>query len=744
MDVGFFYKILSKNMKPAILRVALKAPLPELFDYLPPETGPRVLVGQRVIVPFGRSERVGVIAELANSTAIADNKLKRAARVLDEHPLLDESLVELLNWAASYYQHAPGDVFAAALPGPLRKGADACGKQEPHWRISSEGRIAIEAAMLKAPVQKLVLEAIASNPKGIDQELLTTVHQGWQRAVRELEKKQLVEKFSVAIEPPIKENTVGRKELKLNEHQKNAVDKITIANNDTWLLQGVTGSGKTEVYLRLIRHQLDAGKQALVIVPEIGLTPQLVARFEEQLDIPITLMHSNLSDSQRLQAWLDAKEGAAGVLIGTRSAIFTPFKALGLIIVDEEHDASLKQQEGFRYSARDIAIMRGRKLNIPVVLGSATPSFETLANAHGHRYQHVCLPVRAGGARQPSVRLIDLRLHIATDGLTIPMVETIRKHLEQNGQILVYLNRRGFAPTLFCSDCRSCVECPRCDSRLVVHQQRELAICHHCGFETKVPEKCPGCKGELHPLGQGTERIETALKKYFPDEIIVRLDRDSTRRRGAIEKHLETIRSGKAQILLGTQMLTKGHDFPNVTLVCILDADQGLFGTDFRSGERMAQNFIQVSGRAGRADRRGEVWIQTLHPDHPQLLSLLNKGYEGYAKTALAERKTTLWPPFSHIALLRAECNNKETLYSFLDNARQLAEQINPGSVRILGPASAPMERRSGRWRAQILLQSEHRPSLQALLTAWRRALNDNPASRKARWSIDVDPIELF
>ncbi len=731
-------------MKPTILRVALKAPLPELFDYLPPETGPAALVGQRVVVPFGRSERVGVIAKLANTTAIADEKLKRATRILDKQPLLDESLVELLNWSASYYQHAPGDVFAAALPGPLRKGGEASGKQESHWRVGNEGRSALEASELKAPVQKLVLEAIADSAKGMNQESLAKVHQGWQRAVRELEKKLLVEKFSIAIERPVKANVTDRKQLKLNEYQKNAVDKIAAPNHDTWLLQGVTGSGKTEVYLRLIRQQLNAGFQALVIVPEIGLTPQLVARFEEQLDTPIAVMHSNLSDSQRMQAWLDARDGTAGVLIGTRSAVFTPFKNPGLIIIDEEHDASLKQQEGFRYSARDIAIVRGRKLKIPVVLGSATPSFETLANAQNKRYQHVSLPIRAGGATQPSVKLIDLRLHPATDGLTTPMVETIRRHLEQNGQVLVYLNRRGFAPTLFCGDCGNCVECARCDSRLVVHQQRGLAICHHCGFETRVPEKCPDCAGELHPLGQGTERIETALNKHFPNEVIVRLDRDSTRRRGAIEDHLETIRSGRARILLGTQMLTKGHDFPNVTLVCILDADQGLFGTDFRSGERMAQNFIQVSGRAGRADRSGEVWIQTLYPDHPQLLTLLSKGYEGYAETAIAERKATAWPPFSHIALLRAECNNKETLYSFLGTARQLAEQINPGGVRILGPASAPMERRSGRWRAQILLQAEHRPSLQALLTAWRQALNDSPSARKARWSIDVDPIELF
>jgi primosomal protein N' (replication factor Y) (superfamily II helicase) len=731
-------------MTEIILRVALKAPLHELYDYLPPASDIAPAVGQRVRVPFGRGERIGVIAQLSSTTSIARDKLKSASEILDSSPLLDAPLVELLNWAAAYYQHPPGEVFAAALPTALRKGEQPRGATEPRWHITPTGAKQLQSTPLNAPVQQLLLGSLNTHTHGLNAAELSDIHDGWQRAVRELCKKSLVEKRTVVIARPPQPTKRTSSAPQLNDDQQHAVDLIAPPNADTWLLEGVTGSGKTEVYLRLIEAQLQAGRQALVVVPEIGLTPQLLARFTERLDTNIVVMHSNLNDSERLHAWVAAANGTAGVILGTRSAIFTPLHSPGIIVIDEEHDPSLKQQEGFRYSARDIAIVRGKKLGVPTLLGSATPSFETLVNAANGRYRHLRLPSRAGGASQPSVHLIDARKYRVTDGLSQPMVETIRRHLDASGQVLLYLNRRGFAPTLFCAGCGSCIECKRCDARLVVHQQRNLAVCHHCGFEARVPESCPACGGELQPLGQGTERVELALQQHFPAETIVRLDRDATRRKGSMEESLDAIRSGKARLMLGTQMLTKGHDFPNVTLVCILDADQGLFGTDFRSGERLAQNFIQVAGRAGRADRSGEVWIQSLYPEHPQLKTLISTGYPGFAKEGIAERKVTAWPPFSHLALLRAECNNKATLYEFLDHAKRLAEHVNPGQIRILGPASAPMERRSGRWRAQILLQSEHRPTLQAALTAWRQALAGSPASRKARWSIDVDPIELF
>jgi len=725
-----------------ILRVALKAPLPELFDYLPPEDSSVTPVpGERVLVSFGRSQRTGIIAALADSTNIPADKLKTVSAIIDTTPVLDSPMVELLNWASSYYHHSPGEVYAAALPVLLRKGGPVQGPVEPRWSASETGRNAL--ATLKAPVQKAVLTALLNSPEALNADALAEVHQGWQRAVRELGKKDFVIKTEVPVAAEQLSGTTHTKP-QLNRHQQNAVAAIADTGFRTTLLEGVTGSGKTEVYLRLIEQQLDAGKQSLVIVPEIGLTPQLLERFAGRLNTRVTVIHSNLTDLQRMAAWMDARDGNSGVVVGTRSAIFTPLNKPGLIVIDEEHDASLKQQEGFRYSARDLAVMRGHLQDIPVVLGSATPSFESLGNADNGRYQHVLLPERAGGASQPSAHLIDLRLNPATDGLSQPMINAMRRHLDKDGQILIYLNRRGFAPTLFCSSCGNCVECRQCDARMVVHQKSQRIVCHHCGLEERVPDACPECQGELHPLGQGTERIESALENLFPDVPSVRLDRDSTRRKGSLESSLEAIRSGKARILLGTQMLTKGHDFPNVTMVGIIDADQGLFGTDFRSSERMAQNFVQVSGRAGRADRQGEVWIQTLYPEHELLQTLLTKGYTGFATQALSERKITMWPPFSHVALLRAECGKKDQLYQFLNAARDAAEQFSTPDIRLLGPAAAPMERRSGRWRAQILIHSSARPALHTMLTGWCHHLQNLSAANRVRWSVDVDPIELF
>jgi len=729
----------------SILRVALKAPLHELFDYLPPANA-MPQPGQRVRVPFGRSERVGVVAAIADHSAVPADKLKPVTALVDAAPLLDEQLVGLLNWASDYYQHPPGDVYAAALPALLRKGGPAASTTESRWQISLAGTEALanNTGLARAKVQLQVLQLLGQAKRPLSAEELADCHSGWRRAVQELVAKSYVDKLEVELDGL----PVGGDELppQLNPDQLRAIESIPASGFEPWLLEGVTGSGKTEVYLALIEQQLAAGRQALVLVPEIGLTPQLIARFCSRLPVTVTTLHSNLSDSERLNNWIAARSGKARVVIGTRSAIFTPFAELGLIIIDEEHDSSFKQQEGFRYSARDVALWRARQLDIPVVLGSATPSFESLANVNAGRYRRVGLPERAGGAQHPEVRIVDLRDHAPSDGLTQPLSGAIRRHLDADGQVLVYLNRRGFAPTLFCDGCGSCVECRRCDARMVVHQKQQRIVCHHCGSERPPPPKCESCGGELHPLGLGTERIEQALTEQFADAALVRLDRDTTRRKGSLVEKLDDIRSGKARILLGTQMLTKGHDFPNVTLVAIIDADQGLFGTDFRAGERMAQSFVQVSGRAGRADRKGEVWLQTAYPDHPLLRSLLEKGYSGYAEEALAERESTGWPPYTKVALLRAEAADRDKLYRFLDAARGLADSLNNGTpaATVLGPASAPMERRSGRWRGQLLLQSAARPALQALLTRWRHALAAHPLSNTVRWSVDVDPSELF
>jgi len=666
---------------PLILEVAVAAPLMGLFDYLAPANAEIELrPGMRVRVPFGRGTRVGLVVGLKAASNLPADKLRRAEAVLDAEPLLPDDVRRLLSWASAYYQHPPGEVFATAVPKALREGRD--------------------------PVRPRKLKAAP-----------TTTDEGLQAEV-----------------PPALTPDQGRAVAAIN----------ATAGFRCFLLDGVTGSGKTEVYLRCIRERLNAGQQCLVLVPEIGLTPQLLDRFRRRFPVPMAVLHSNLADGERLRAWTTARDGTAQIIIGTRSAIFTPLKQPGLLVVDEEHDASYKQQDGFRYSARDLAVWRARELGVPLVLGSATPSLESVENAQSGRYERLILAERAGAAGQPTVHLIDVRTHLPRDGLTQPLLAAIRRHLEADGQALVFLNRRGYAPTLVCVGCGTVVSCERCDARMVLHQQRGRVTCHHCGSDRAVPIACPACHAELRPVGQGTERLEEALAREFPDHPMERIDRDTTRRRGEIERRLERVHSLEARLLLGTQMLTKGHDFPGVTLVGIVDVDQGLFGTDFRSAERLAQTFIQVAGRAGRADRPGEVYLQTLFPDHPLLRVLLAQGYGAFATMALAERQQAGWPPWSSLALVRAEATERPVVFSFLEATAALARTAAPLGLRVLGPAPAPMERRSGRYRGQLLLQADVRRDLQRFLPDFRAALSALPSQRRVRWSLDVDPSELF
>ncbi len=735
----------------AILRVAIDAPVMQAFDYLPPAGAAVAKPGQRVLVPFRKGRRIGVVVALSAQSAVPAARLRRAFAFLDSGPLLDAELMALLEWAAAYYQHPPGEVYAAALPRLLRQGREP-DAQIPAWRITASGLEARLGGLPKrAPVQSRLLAALASCSSGLVATELAAVADGWQDGVRNLERRGWVERGH-ADAPGLPANTGVRPEREperaptLTPAQAAAVDAIGAAQGyETFLLQGVTGSGKTEVYLRCIEALLATGRQSLVLVPEIGLTPQLVERFSRRFPAAeIALLHSGLTDRQRLDAWVQARDGRAAIIIGTRSAVFAPLPRAGLIVVDEEHDASLKQQEGFRYSARDIAVWRAHQLGVPVVLGSATPSLESLANVQAGRYRQLRLPERAGSAQPPVVHLVDLRRHSATDGLAQPLVDAIGRHLDAGGQVLLYLNRRGYAPTLMCPACGHCLECQRCDARLVLHRREGRVTCHHCGAARAAPLRCPDCDGELFAVGQGTERLEAAVSGLFPDHALVRIDRDTTRGRGEIGRRLEEVASGRARILLGTQMLTKGHDFPDVTLVGIIDADQGLFGTDFRSSEKLAQTFVQVAGRAGRGTRAGEVWIQTLFPDHPLLLVLIREGYDRFAEVALAERRAAGWPPFTYIAMLRAEAAKREPALRFLENARSAAERLGAGEVRLLGPAPAPMEKRAGRYRAQLLIEAGTRPRLQRFLAAWRARLDDLPDAGRARWSLDVDPVELF
>ena len=736
-------------MTEPILGVAIDAPLRRLFDYrAPPQVDAgKLLPGQRVWVPFGRRRAVGVIVEIRDRSELPEARLKHALALIDAEPVLDATLLDLLRWSAEYYRHPPGEVIAAALPVALRTGADAVATAE-RWTLSAAARTG-QAEPISARASKLreVADFLESHgPAGAAE--LGALSARWRDHLRELEKRGWVIRVREDVAAAMPSTTSAAAECgpELTPEQQTAVAAIEAARGRfaPFVLHGVTGSGKTEVYLRAIAEVVARGEQALVLVPEISLTPQLVSRFAARFPGPLAVLHSGLTDTDRLLAWRAAREGTAPVVIGTRSAVFAPLARPGLIVVDEEHDPSYKQQEGFRYSARDLALARAQRHGIPVVLGSATPSLESLERVRAGRAQLLDLPNRTAGAKPPSLHLVDLRAHAETQGIATPTVLAIHRHLEAGGQVLVYLNRRGYAPTLFCPGCGWVAPCPRCDARLTVHQRERSLDCHHCGTHRPIPELCPDCGTAVKPVGQGTERIEETLSTLFPGFTLARIDRDAMRKRGSLEDTLLRVHSGEVKLLVGTQMLTKGHHFPLVTLVVVLNADQGLFGTDFRAAERLAQTIVQVSGRAGRAERPGEVLIQTEYPEHPLLQQLVSGGYDAFAAAALVEREQARWPPFARVAVLRAEAPGREAPVAFLDYAKTLAESCGVTGVEILGPAAAPMERRAGHYRAQLMLHAASHSPLQRLLARWVPLLEDAPGARKVRWALDVDPLELF
>ncbi|WP_407676643.1 primosomal protein N' [Peristeroidobacter soli] len=724
------------------LAVAIDTPLRQVFDYRAP-ADTSVLAGCRVWVPFGRRRVVGVVVEGRDQTEVPANKLRAAFEVVDTEPTFSPDLLALLTWAAEYYRHPVGEVLTSAMPVLLRSGAPIR-EEQILWRLTALGR---EEALAKLPARSIRLRAIADylskNEHAPASEILGATESPLS-ALRNLEERGFVEQFAREQTDEIPPVSVMREGPPLNEAQAAAVERIqkTLGTFASHLLYGVTGSGKTEVYLQVIESVLARGQQVLVLVPEIALTPQLIGRFRGRFDAPLAVLHSGLNDTERLAAWRDAREGTARIVIGTRSAIFTPLLHPGLIIIDEEHDASFKQQDGFRYSARDLALVRAQRLGIPVVLGSATPSLETLARARKQPETLSHLPYRAGSAKPPQVALVDLRKHGVTQGIATPTVMTIQRHLDAGGQVMLFINRRGYAPVLFCPNCGWSAHCRRCDAHLTVHARGRDLICHHCGSQENLPNECPTCFADVKPVGQGTERIEEALQQLFTAPM-ARIDRDSMRRKGELEETLARVNRGEIRILVGTQMLTKGHDFPKVTLVVVLNADQGLFSTDFRAPERLAQTIVQVAGRAGRADRPGEVLIQTEYPEHPLLTLLLTGGYAAFADGALTEREQSGWPPFARIALLRAEATDQQAPLKFLQDAHDLAVDFPVRGVKLLGPAPAPMERRAGRFRAQLLIRAPSHSPLQKFLGGWLPLLPMLPEARRVRWSIDVDAAEL-
>jgi primosomal protein N' (replication factor Y) len=734
------------SVVPRVARVAVPSPLARHFDYLLPVGVPVPLPGMRVRVPFGRRETIGVILGVSADSDVPRAKLKTLGRVLDAEPLLPSPLMELLTWASTYYHHPIGDVVTTALPVLLRRGAAPTSAGEKYYCLTEAARDLAPETFKRSPVQQRVIQALHEHPEGLNATALAQVAGNWRDAMRRLDARgfiRVTERPSLSLIPTDRHSTP---QLSAAQEEAGKAIRDAAGKFQCLLLHGVTGSGKTEVYLRAIEDVIARGGQVLVLVPEIGLTPQLVTRFEGRLNAPVAVMHSGLNDGERLSAWQMVRTGQAAVVIGTRSAVFTPMPELRLIIVDEEHDTSFKQQDGFRYHARDVAIKRARLEGVPIVLGSATPALESLHNAQQGRYQLLSLPERAGEATPPRVLLLDLKRLKLNEGLSPPLIEALQARLTRKEQSLLFLNRRGFAPVLMCHDCGWLAPCKRCDARLTIHQRSRQLRCHHCGAETPIPATCPACaSSNLHGIGAGTERVETALTRLFPQARIERIDRDSTRRKGALEAAFKRVHDGEADILVGTQMLTKGHDFPNLTLVGVLNADQGLYSTDFRSEERLVQQLVQVTGRAGRADKSGEVLIQTFHPDNPAFAALGANDYRAFGNYALAERQAAHYPPFAYFALLRAESPKLGAALAFLRTAHGLAQNLVEAElVQLMDAVAAPMERRAGRYRAQLLVQAGARKALHDFLNVWLAHLDAERLGRKVRWSLDVDPMEMY
>ncbi|UBQ37496.1 primosomal protein N' [Acinetobacter johnsonii] len=726
------------------IRVAVPVYLYDCFDYsLTTEQYHQAEVGARVAVSFGRQNVVGVIVEKLTDEKPLDLgfKLKAITELLDDNAILDAKVLSLLTWSAQYYQFPIGEVMHAALPSFLRQG-------KPYnllarmWKLIDNHA---EDKLKRSEKQQDAYKILKLHPTGTSENILNLA--GIETAtLKALEKKQITQCILEAQDFKPQTMTLAQMPLTPNDEQKRAIQNILKARHSyhAFLLDGLTGSGKTEVYLQVMQEVLKQGKQVLVLVPEIGLTPQTVSRFQSRFHCHIALLHSGLNDSKRLQAWQSAQTGKASIVIGTRSAIYTPLPHLGLIVLDEEHDLSFKQQEGFRYHARDVALYRAHLENCPIILGSATPSIDSYALVEQGKMTRLELDQRAGVAVMPKMHVIDLKVAQKQNGISQQLIHEVQKRLDKKEQVLIFLNRRGYAPVLICESCGWQAKCPHCDANFTVHRQPYQHLhCHHCGTIHRMPEHCPQCQhSELKPIGLGTAKVEENLQALFPNFDVIRVDRDSTSRVGSWQKIYNKIQKSEPIILLGTQMLAKGHHFPYVTLVAILDIDSGLLSVDFRATERTAQLIIQVAGRAGRGEKKGEVYLQTLRPDHPLLNTLLESGYRSFAKQTLKERKAAWMPPYRYAALLRCESKDQELNQSFLQEHAQALRQASENSIDIWGPIPAPMERKAGRYQAHMVLLSKDRARMHFYIRQWWQTVwHNKPHGMKL--SLDIDPQEL-
>jgi len=748
-----------------ILRIAVSRPFYTLLDYQCPNEL-KVQIGCRVRVPLGASRCIGIVVETSDSSKF--KKLRKILEVIDKEPLLENSSLQLLYWASRYYHHPIGDVIFNAIPLTLRKG-----KALPLmkvWQLNPDLSEQADVLLRRAHKQRKIWNFFNTFGKndwlseqqiqqGLQQDKITQ----WKPLLRELKNKQLV--IEKEVKATLKTLAIAvsvtsepdKKTLILTEEQQDVLQQLTIMYQSKKikpiLLHGITGSGKTEIYLRTIEPILKQGKQILILVPEIGLIPQLLQRFQRHFPhYRIAMQHSSLADGERTLVWQAAKEATLDIIIGTRSAVFSPLANLGMIIVDEEHDDSLKQHSRFHYHGRDLAVKRAYDLNIPIILGSATPALVSLQNVERDRYHYLRLNRRPGVRTRPEVLVQDIRGLRLEAGLSSILLEEIRRHLKAENQVMLFLNRRGFAPVLYCPTCGWHATCQACDVNMTYHAGFKKTICHHCGYEERIRASCPDCQSVgVTTLGQGTERIEHVLRSHLPNTTVIRIDRDTTRRKGALERKLATVQQGKPVILVGTQMLTKGHDFPKLTLVGILDIDQALFSIDYRAQEQLAQQIVQVSGRAGRGETKGRVLLQTSQPDHPLLTHLLSKGYLNIAKQLLSERERWHYPPFGFQVLIRATARHETKGFSFLQQLSQalLAEDLSSeksqlSKVTLLGPVPSPMEKRAGRYRTQLLMSSTSRVALHQLLSKAITKLQGYNKAGNIKWSIDVDPLNML
>ena len=723
-----------------IIRVALDVPVNTLFDYIAPSATSQD-IGVRVQVPFGRRMVIGVIVEVTTDSSFSMEKLKSAKYIFNDIPPLPKGLLDLFKFCSEYYHYPLGEVVMNGLPTRLRNSKPFVEKPQIKYRfhITNKGQLVDTSLISKKSLIKHRLLTLFKESEVVNLTEIKQLSPGAIKVLKEFEELGWVEESTSDFETNNSIEPVLRKE------QASVVNEIIAETNhfNTWLLHGVTGSGKTEVYMRLIALQLLQGRQTLVLIPEISLTPQLETVFRTRFPTTqIISLHSGLNASERAKGWLQALHGTAKIILGTRLAVFTPILDLGLIIVDEEQDNSFKQQSGLCYSARDMAIFRAKYANVPVILGSATPSLESYYNAVNHRYRMLRLSSRAADdASLPSIRCIDTRAVRVREGLSDSLITALEKNIALNQQSLIFINRRGFSPVLMCKSCAWTATCSRCASRLVVHLKDKNLCCHYCGYKERILSSCPECGDEdIAPFGHGTQRVEAALKERFPEARILRIDRDSTRRKEAWIKILKEIHEQRIDILVGTQLLSKGHNFPNLGLVGVLNPDASLYSTDFRAAEHLFSQLMQVAGRAGRASVTGEVLVQTKFPNHPLYHALRQHNYEIHAKMLLTERKVTNFPPYVYQALLRAEAPQLSTALDFLNHMMSIAY---PGkNVEVFDPVPAQMARLKGMERAHLLVQSDSRKELQKFLTMWRVKL-DKISTRKIRWTIDVDPVEF-